>query len=182
MNNRGNIKNLTFIALMSAVICIISPWSFNIPISPIPLSLSSLAIYISVFVLGWKCATISVIIYLLIGIAGLPVFSNFGSGIGKVVGPTGGYLIGYIFVAILSGYLLGRFYEIKWMRFVSLLLGTIIMYGVGTLWLSYVMKLSIAEGLWIGTIPYIPLDIVKIVIAMLLGSSIRKRLLKSGII
>jgi len=91
-------------------------------------------------------------------------------------------LIGYIFVAILSGYLLGRFYEIKWMRFVSILLGTIVMYGFGTLWLSYVMKISIAESLWIGTIPYIPLDIIKIVIAMLLGSSIRKRLLKAGII
>lgn len=182
MNNKSNIKNLTFIALMSAVICIISPWSFNIPVSPVPLSLSSLAIYIAVYVVGWKRTTISVIIYLLIGIAGLPVFSNFGSGIGKVLGPTGGYLIGYIFVAILSGYLLERFYDRKWAHFTALLFGTIVMYGFGTLWLSYVMKLSIVESLWIGVIPYILLDIIKIAIAMFLGSSIKKRLLKSGII
>lgn len=167
---------------MSAVICIISPWSLHIPISPVPISLSSLAVYISVFVIGWKRATISVFVYILIGLAGLPVFSNFGSGIGKVLGPTGGYLIGYIIVAFVGGYLLERFYDRKWMRFVALLLGTALMYVIGTFWLSYVMQLSVLESLWIGVIPYIPCDLLKIIMSLILGSSIRSRLLKSGIL
>lgn len=167
---------------MSAVICIISPWSLNIPISPVPISLSSLAVYISVFVIGWKRATLSVFVYILIGLAGLPVFSNFGSGIGKVVGPTGGYLIGYLFIAFVGGNLLERFYDRKWMRVVALLSGTAVMYLLGTLWLSYVLDLTLTESLWLGVIPYIPADIIKIIIAVILGSSIRSRLLKSGIL
>ena len=92
---------MALIAVMAAITCILGPLSIPIPVSPVPISLTNLAIYLTVCLLGWKFGTISYLIYLLIGIAGLPVFSSFSSGFAKLLGPTGGYLIGFIPMALL---------------------------------------------------------------------------------
>ena len=78
---------------MTAVICVLAP--FSLPIGPVPISLTNLAIYFVLYMLGVKRGTISYLVYLLIGLVGVPVFSGFTSGPGKLFGPTGGYLIGY---------------------------------------------------------------------------------------
>ena len=88
-------------ALMTAVTCILAPLS--IPIGPVPISLTNFAIYLSLYLLDWKKGTISYILYLLLGLVGLPVFSGFTGGIGKLAGPTGGYIIGFIPMAIIAG-------------------------------------------------------------------------------
>ena len=87
-------------ALMTAVTCILAPLS--IPIGPVPISLTNFAIYLSLYLLDWKKGTISYILYLLLGLVGLPVFSGFTGGIGKLAGPTGGYIIGFIPMAMHS--------------------------------------------------------------------------------
>ncbi len=76
------------------------------PIGPVPISLTNLVIYFSLYVLGGQRATITYIVYLLLGLVGLPVFSGFEGGPGKLAGPTGGYLIGFIFMAIVCGLLM----------------------------------------------------------------------------
>ena len=96
-------KTMVMISLMAAVICILGPLSLAIPISPVPISLTNLAVYFTIYVLGTKKGTISYLIYLLIGLIGIPVFSGFTGGPAKLLGPTGGYLIGFIFMALLSG-------------------------------------------------------------------------------
>ena len=96
-------RQMTLSAIMAAVICILGPLSIPIPVSPVPITLTNLAIYFTVCILGWKLGTVSYLIYLVIGLAGLPVFSSFGAGFGKLLGPTGGYLIGFIFMAIICG-------------------------------------------------------------------------------
>ena len=78
---------MTVTALMTAVTCILAPLS--IPIGPVPISFTNLAIYLSLYLLGWKRGTISYLVYLLIGLVGVPVFSGFTGGIGKLAGPTG---------------------------------------------------------------------------------------------
>ena len=88
-------------AFMAAVTCILAPLS--IPIGPVPISLTNLAIYLSLYLLNWKRGTISYCLYLLIGLAGLPVFSGFSGGIGKLAGPTGGYIIGFIPMVLHAG-------------------------------------------------------------------------------
>ena len=90
----GTTYAITVTALMTAVTCILAPLS--IPIGPVPISLTNLAIYISLYLLGWKRGTISYLIYLLIGLVGIPVFSGFTGGPAKLAGPTGGYIIGFI--------------------------------------------------------------------------------------
>ena len=98
-----NAKTIALIGLMAAVTCIMGPLSIPLPFSPVPISLTNLAIYLTIYVLGMKKGTLSYIIYLLLGFAGLPVFSGFTSGSAKMLGPTGGYLIGFIFLAIICG-------------------------------------------------------------------------------
>ena len=89
-------KQMTLIALMTALTCILGPLSIPLPFSPVPISFTNLVLYFSVFVLGTKFSTISYIVYLLIGLVGLPVFSGFSGGPAKVAGPTGGYLVGFV--------------------------------------------------------------------------------------
>ena len=97
----GTTYAITVTALMTAVTCILAPLS--IPIGPVPISLTNLAIYISLYLLGWKRGTISYLIYLLIGLVGIPVFSGFTGGPAKLAGPTGGYIIGFIVMAVIAG-------------------------------------------------------------------------------
>ena len=101
-------KEITLIGLMTAVTCIAGPLSLPLPFSPVPISLTNLAIYFSVYILGMRRGTISYLVYLLLGFVGLPVFSAFTSGPAKLFGPTGGYLIGFIFMALICGYCIDR--------------------------------------------------------------------------
>ena len=105
-----SVKSLTLIGLMTAVTCILGPLSIPLPFSPVPISFTNLAIYLSVFVLGMKKGTVSYIVYLLLGMVGLPVFSGFTGGLGKLAGPTGGYLAGFIFLAIIAGFCVDKGY------------------------------------------------------------------------
>lgn len=171
-------QKMVLIALMTAITCIMAPFSLPIPFSPVPISLTNLVICISIFVLDYKAATLSYIIYLLLGLAGLPIFSGFTGGFGKLAGPTGGYLIGFIFLALIAGLFVdkaqGRYRYVLYV--VGMVLGSIVTYAFGTIWLAKQMNLTFVQGLAAGVIPYLPGDILKIVIAMVIGPVLKRRL------
>lgn len=169
-----NIRKMTSIALMTAVICILAPLS--IPIGPVPVSFTNLAVYLALYLIGTKSATISYIIYYLLGLVGLPVFSGFTGGFAKAVGPTGGCLIGFIFMAIIGGIFIEKFKDSKIMQMVGMILGTIVVYAMGTLWFSFVTESTLLESFMICVAPFIIVDLIKMVIAMFVGTAIRKRL------
>lgn len=175
-------QTLTITALMAAVTCILGPLSITIPISPVPISFTNLAIYLTVMILGWKKGTVSYLIYLLIGLAGVPVFSAFTAGPAKLLGPTGGYLIGFIFLALISGIFVEKFSGKIYMYAAGMVVGTAVTYAFGTIWLAYQAHMDFAAALMAGVIPYLPGDAVKILIAVLAGNEIRKRLIKAGFI
>ena len=102
-NQKIRTKQMVLIALMTAVTCVLGPLSIPLPFSPVPISLTNFAIFLAIFVLGMKSGTISFIIYLLLGAIGVPVFSSFRGGLQVLAGPTGGYLIGFIFLALIMG-------------------------------------------------------------------------------
>lgn len=174
-----SIQQMAVIAVMTAVTCVIAP--FSLPIGPVPISLGSFAIYLSVYVLGWKRATISCVIYLLLGLVGVPVFSGWQAGPAKLFGPTGGYLIGYLLVTIVAGVLIDKFYDMLWVGVLALVLGTLLLYAAGTAWLAYQGSMSFTEALWMGVIPFIPGDIAKIIIAMVVGIPVRSRLKQANL-
>lgn len=197
-----NIQNLTITALMAAIICIMGP--IVIPIGTVPMSFTNLAIYLTILLLDKKKAVLSVGIYLLIGFIGLPVFSGFTGGAGKMFGPTGGYLIGYLALSWISGsilekwtevgkkkYILMKKYEkvsfgkrkvekkdrIRMVKiFLSLMAGTICLYVVGTLWLMQQSELDFLTALSIGVFPFVVFDVLKIIAALMLGQAVKKRL------
>ncbi len=180
-------KQMALIGLMAAVICLLGPWSLYLPLTPVPISLCTLAIYFAISVLGMKLGTASVIIYILLGLVGIPVFSGFSGGAGKLFGPTGGYIIGYIFMALICGLFIDKFscrrgLSNKLVSFFGMLIGTAVCYLFGTFWLAYQLSLDFPAALSMGVLPYIPGDLIKIILAMLLGYQIHTRLLKAGII
>lgn len=172
----SKIYDMALTGCTTALMCILGPLSFPIPISQVPVSLGLLAVYFSVYVLGMKRGSLSVVLYLLLGAAGLPVFTGFSGGIGKVLGPTGGYLIGYIFLALIAGFFLYKWPHRTGLHFLGMLLGTAVCYLFGTLWLGYLLHLRFPVALAEGVIPYLPFDLAKMIAAIWLGRQVKMRL------
>ena len=166
---------------MAAVTCILGPLSIPLPFSPVPISLTNLAVYFSIYVLGMKKGSISYVIYLLIGLVGIPVFSSFTGGPGKLLGPTGGYLIGFLFMAVICGLFIDKWPEKRDMGFLGMVMGTLVCYLFGTVWLAHQAGLSFEAALAAGVIPFIPGDVAKMLIAVFIGPEIVKRLKKAGL-
>lgn len=177
-----NTKHLALTGLMAAVICILGPISLPIPISPVPVSLGFFAVYLTVYILGMKMGSVSVLIYVLLGFVGLPVFTGFSGGIGKVLGPTGGYIIGYLFMAPIMGFFIDKWKTNYVLIILGMVLGTAVCYLFGTLWLAYQGGMSFSAALAAGVIPFIPADIAKLILAVLAGEPVRRRLWKAGIL
>ena len=176
---KTNTRQLTLVGVMAAVTCVLGPLS--LPIGVVPISLTNLVIYFAIYVLGGKRGTLSYIVYLFIGLVGLPVFSGFSGGFTKLFGPTGGYLIGFIFMAFISGIFIDKFSNKIYICFLGMILGTIATYIFGTAWLAYQAHLTFNATLAVGVLPFIPGDLVKMVIASFIGPQIRKRLISSGL-
>ena len=173
---RFTTRRLVLIAMVTAITCILAPFSIPIPISPVPISLTNLVLLISIYVLGWKDATVSYLVYLLLGAFGLPVFSGFAGGLGKIAGPTGGYLTGFIFMTIIAGIFVERYTDRRILVITGMVLATMVAYVFGTAWLAVQMELPFTGALSIGVIPYLPGDTVKIILAVLTGPVLRSRL------
>ena len=168
-NQKIRTKQMVLIALMTAVTCVLGPLSIPLPFSPVPISLTNFVIFLAIFVLGMKNGTISFIIYLLLGAVGVPVFSSFRGGFQVLAGPTGGYLIGFIFLALIMGFALDHFDRKLVPTIIGMIIGMAVCYAFGTVWLAKLLSLSFKEGLMMGVIPYLPGDAAKIIIAAIVG-------------
>ena len=161
-------------ALMTAVTCILAPLS--IPIGPVPISLTNFAIYLALYLLDWKKGTVSYIIYLLLGLVGLPVFSGFTGGLGKLAGPTGGYLAGFLIMLLIAGLIVHASHGKRIPSIFGMILGSAATYLFGTLWLAFQMDLGFMAALSIGVLPYLAGDLIKILIAAGIGPVIGGRI------
>lgn len=173
-------KDMTETAVMAAVLCILGPLS--VPIGPVPLSLAPLAILMAAYILGTFKGTAACMLYLILGAIGIPVFAGFSGGFGDIAGPTGGYLIGYIFLALIAGWFISRFYDIIWVQFLGMCLGMAVLYAFGTAWLAHVAGMTFKEALAAGVLPFIIGDLLKIICSIFLGRAINKRLEAGGLV
>jgi len=181
VKTKWNAKFIALVGMMAAVTCVLGPLSIPLPMSSVPISLTNFAIYLAVYVLGTKRGTLSYVIYLLIGLTGVPVFSAFTGGPGKLLGPTGGYLIGFIPMALVCGIFIEKWQK-RYLHFIGMVLGTLIAYLFGTLWLAWQAEMTFWQGLMQGVVPFIPGDLAKIIICMIIGPEIRKRLRAAGLL
>lgn len=178
--HRSSTYEMAGIALMAALMCILGPMS--IPIGAVPITLTNLVVYLAVYLLGTKKGTISYGIYLLLGIFGLPVFSGYSGGVAKLAGPTGGYLIGFIFMALVTGIVIKlAHYHVVW-SVMGMMVATLIAYALGTGWFVVQAECSVAYALGVCVFPFLLGDFMKIVLAAILGPAIRKQLAKSNLL
>lgn len=167
-------RGLIFCALFTALIAIFS--QLQLPIGPVPVSLATLGVMLCGLLLGWRFGALAVGAYILLGAVGVPVFAGFQGGVGRLVGPTGGYIVGYLFYAMLSGLNLPRLQERFFGRCILLLLGTAVCYGLGTLWFMHMSGRTLSESLSLCVIPFLPGDAAKIALASFLTPRLRKAL------
>ena len=149
----------------------------RIPImgTPVPITLQTFFVMLSGAVLGRKLGSFSQACYFVLGAAGLPIFQGSSYGVSYILGPTGGYLIGFILAAIAIGYLLGSSENGIMKIFAAFIIGDLIIHVTGSLWLVYLYKFSFLNGLRIGLLPFVPGEIVKICVAVLIYSKIACR-------
>ena len=168
------VKDMTLTAVMAALVCIAGP--LTVPAGPIPLSLATFAVYLAGAVLGKKRGTLAVALYLLIGIIGVPVFSGFSGGFQKLAGVTGGYLVGYLPCAFLSGLGAEMAEERGRIRVLPVMMaaGTVVLYTVGTAWFMIQSGNALGTALSLCVVPFLPGDAVKIAAAVMLTVPVRK--------
>ena len=180
MKKKSSVYHMAVCALMAAVMAVVGPMS--IPIGAIPISFTNMVICLAVCLLGMKWGTVSVLVYLLLGACGLPVFSSYTGGLAKFVGPTGGYLIGDILLALIAGFFVVKFgNKIGW-NIVGMVLGTIVLYAFGTAWFVILMQCSLWTALLQCVFPFLIFDALKIIFAALVGSVVRRQLIKASLI
>ncbi len=165
-------RRLVFCALFTALIVILS--QLQAPIGPVPVSLATLGVMLSGLLLGWRYGALAVGAYILLGAVGVPVFAGFQGGAGRLLGPTGGYIVGYLFYAMISGLSLPRLQERFWGRCVLLLWGTAVCYVLGTAWFVQTSGRTLGESLTLCVIPFLPGDAAKILLASFLVPRLRK--------
>lgn len=173
-----NARDMAVTALFAAILCVMSPWS--IPVGPVPVSLATFAIYIAAAVMGRSRATIAVLVYILIGMVGLPVFSGFSGGFQKIAGVSGGYIVGYIPCAFISGAITDRFPKSLVAYPIGMILGTAILYLVGTAWFMYTTGNTLAASLGFCVVPFLLGDAIKIAAATALSFPLRRILAQAG--
>lgn len=176
--NTSKVYTLTKLAMSVAILCILGPIIIPLPFSPVPISVTQIAIYISIYILGYKLATYSVIIYILMGLVGLPIFSGYSGGLHKLAGPTGGYIIGFIFLSFVTGIFIDNYSDNICLTIIGYIIGNLICYIIGTIWLSYNNNILFKSAILIGICPYIIADILKVIISIMLGNKLRKLLQK----
>ena len=177
-NKKVSVKKITTLGLVTALMCVLAP--ISIPTGIVPISLGSFVVYLTVYLVGLQYAVISNILYIVIGAIGLPVFSGYQGGLAKLTGPTGGYIIGFIFVSIIAGLSL-KIFKGNMVAFgVGLVLGTAVLYMFGTVWFMTVMKMGLSKSLSLCVYPFIPFDLAKMVIVMIIGPMIRKPIKRIG--
>ena len=183
-NNKRNKKltvyELTKCAIFAALLAICS-W-ITVP-SVIPFTMQTFAVFTMCAVLGTKLSVITVMVYIVLGAIGLPVFSGFRGGVGVLIGATGGYIWGFLLTALACGILIdlqkkcGK--ESKTFTVLSMLVGLILCYASGTLWYYYVYtskngSTTIWAILCAAVFPYIIPDIIKILLAVLTSGQLKK--------
>lgn len=176
-NSKFTTMDMTFIALATALIVICS-W-ITIPFVEIPFTLQTLGITTTAAVLGKRNGTISVLLYILLGAVGIPVFAQFKSGLTAILGPTGGYIIGFIFTALIVGYLSEKFDNKILYTFISMILGVLVCYVFGTAWFIKVYSssqgpISLMTALSWCIFPFIIPDLIKISVSALMVNNLKK--------
>ena len=168
-------KRMTRIALCAALL---APCAWlSVPTQP-PFTMQTFGVFLTLLLLGAKDGTMAIGLYILLGALGVPVFSGFNGGMGALMGPTGGYIVGFLLICLIFGLLCGKGAGL-WLKALALLLGLAVCYAFGTLWFVKVygdMKgpISTLSALSMCVFPFILPDLAKLALALWAGKRLEK--------
>jgi len=171
MNSAEQLRRTVYASLLAALTAVGA--YLILPIGPVPISLQSLFIYLTGLLLGGRWAAASVAVYLLAGACGLPVFAGGAGGIGRLIGPTGGYLVGYLAAAFVIGRISEKGGGRSLYDVIAMIAGTFVIYGCGILWLKMLTGMPLAKALAVGALPFLLGDAAKIAAAAAIARSVR---------
>lgn len=167
-------KKMILCALFAALTAVCSMISIPLPFTPVPINLATLSVFLAGGLLGSKYGAVSQIVYVFLGAVGLPVFAQFSGGLGIITGATGGYIIGYITGAWLTGLLIEKLGHGLFTIIAAMAAGLASCYILGTLWFMYVTSTGLIAALTMCVIPFLLGDAFKIAV----GTILVKRLYK----
>ncbi len=167
-------KNMVLCALFAAVTAVLSQLAVPLPFTPVPINLATLSVLVAGGLLGPLYGAISLTIYVVMGAVGLPVFAQFSGGAAIVVGPTGGYIIGYIAVAFVTGLLVNRLPQKLWGIVVAMIAGSLTLYTLGTAWFMFSTGTGFLAALGMCVIPFLIGDALKIAVGSVLVQTVAK--------
>lgn len=177
-NHRGANVNktaeMTRMALMVAMNCVSAYIIIPLPFSLSPIALQTLIVNLTGYVLNAKQAFMTMLVYLLVGLAGVPVFTGGSAGPGKLFGPTGGYIIGFLFTAVFLAYFRGEKYSFKRYALLGCVIGIPLIYAFGVVQLKLITGMGWDKAIMTGALPFIPLDIVKCLAAAVIAYPINR--------
>lgn len=169
MRKSFSVRDLSYISLFTTLIAVSGYILIPLPISTVPVTAQTLAVMLTGSLLPARHAATSLIIFLLMGAVGLPVFSGGTAGLGIIVGKTGGYLIGFLAGAVFISLLKGEKPSFLRLLIVNAIGGILVVYAFGVSWLNYVTGIGLTNAVIFGALPFLPGDIVKIVISVLIS-------------
>ncbi|MCL0065694.1 biotin transporter BioY [Dehalococcoidia bacterium] len=173
IGSRISVRGMVFASMFAALTAVGA--FIIVPIVPVPITMQTMFVHLSGALLGSRLAALSQIIYVLVGVIGLPVFSGGTSGPGVLLGPNGGYLIGFI---VGGGYLTGRLVEMRkkpgflWIA-ISCVAGLVVIYILGVLQLSVVADLPMTRAIAVGVVPFLIGDALKIIAATFITTRLK---------
>jgi len=160
----GVLYDVMLVIVGSAFIALLSQVAIPLPFSPVPLTGQTFAVLLVGALLGGRRGGLSVILYLLEGVAGLPVFAGGAFGLARLVGPTGGYLVGFVVAAYVVGLLAQRGWDRRiWSTALAMLVGNTVIYASGLTWLAHFVGAQHVFSL--GLVPFVPGDLIKLILA-----------------
>jgi biotin transport system substrate-specific component len=163
-------RGIALSALFATLLAIFSLISIPLPLSPVPITLQVLVVFITINLLGPYFGTLACVVYLLFGSIGLPVFADGTAGPGVLFGPLGGYLFAFPLAALIGGSIVRKRAKSRRRDALQVIVATAIslgiIYFVGVIWLAEYLKVSLAQGFTLGAVPFIPVDAAKAVLAV----------------
>lgn len=174
MKSKLTIQEMTLVGMCAALMGIFSQLAIPIPFSTAPITLQTFGVVVIAVLLEYKLGTLSMIIWTLIGAIGLPVFAGFSGGMGILLGPTGGYIIGFSVMVFIIGFAAWK--KSKALLFVGTYLGQAIQYTFGVIQMKYVLGLDLKQALVAGVYPFVVKDVIVITLAVIIGLAVKKAL------
>lgn len=171
MDASNQLRMMVYAALFAALTAVGA--FLSIPIGPVPIVLQNMFVYLAGLLLGSRWGLASVGVYLLVGAVGLPVFAGGLGGIGRFVGPTGGYLVGYLPTVFLIGKIARRDAPQIIADVLAMICGTLVLYACGVTWLKIVSGMPLGKTLALGVYPFLIGDAIKIAAAAAIAKALR---------